>query len=243
MKRAAPRKARPSARPLDSAALLARLDRDGMLAKIEGFSAQLRAGAGIAAAAVRRIEPQRPRAFVLIGMGGSAIAGDLLRILADREGTVPVHVVRHYEPPSWITPEDFLLFSSYSGETEETLSAYRALSRLGCRSAVIASGGSLADRARSEGLPLALLPAGFPPRAALGYSFSTLAHIAHHLGVLRCATVPQPGKTNCDTAQRPPRHAGSEPPDGRAGRVALEGAAERELEAPCLGLRASRDEP
>ena len=173
-----------SARPLDSRAREARLDPDGMRAKIEGFPEQLRAGGGIAAEAVRRIEPRRPRAFVLIGMGGSAIAGDLLRILADREGSVPVHVVRHYEPPAWITPEDFLLFSSYSGETEETLSAYRALSRLGCRAAVIASGGSLADRARSMGLPVALLPAGFPPRAALGYSFSTLAHVAHHLGVL-----------------------------------------------------------
>jgi len=178
------RKAKASAHPLDSRALPARLDPEGMRAKIEGFPAQLRAGAGIAAGVVRAIEPRPPRALVLIGMGGSAIAGDLLRVLADSEGAVPVHVVRHYEPPSWITPEDFLLFSSYSGETEETLSAYGALSRLGCRAAVIAAGGSLVERARSDGLPVALLPAGFPPRAALGYSFSTLAHIAHHLGVL-----------------------------------------------------------
>jgi glucose/mannose-6-phosphate isomerase len=155
-----------------------------MRSKIEGFPAQLRAGAAIAARAISRMEPQRPRAFVLIGMGGSAIAGDLIRILADREGAVPVHVVRHYEPPSWITPEDFLLFSSYSGETEETLSAYGALRRMGCRAAVLASGGTLARRAEDDGLPVALLPGGFPPRAALGYSFSTLAHIAHHLGVL-----------------------------------------------------------
>jgi glucose/mannose-6-phosphate isomerase len=169
---------------LDSKARLARLDPQEMRTKIEGFPAQLRAGAGIAAEAVAKIEPQRPRAFVLLGMGGSAIAGDLLRILADREGPVPVHVVRHYEPPAWIAPEDFLLFSSYSGETEETLSAYGMLSRLGCRAAVIASGGSLAQRARKAGLPVAILPPGFPPRAALGYSFSTLAHIAHHLGVL-----------------------------------------------------------
>jgi glucose/mannose-6-phosphate isomerase len=170
--------------PLDSPALRDRLDREDMRAKIEGFPAQLRAGAAIAAPAIRRLEPQRPRAFVLIGMGGSAIAGDLVRVLADREGAVPVHVVRHYEPPSWITPEDFLLFSSYSGETEETLSAYRSLQRLGCRAAVLASGGTLARRAAADGLPVALLPGGFPPRAALGYSFSALAHVAHHLGVL-----------------------------------------------------------
>jgi len=155
-----------------------------MRGKIEGFPEQLRAGEGIAAQALGRIEPQRPRAFVLFGMGGSAIAGDLLRILAEREGTVPFAVVRHYEPPSWIAPEDFLLFSSYSGETEETLHAYARLRHLGCRGAVLASGGTLAARAERDGLPVALLPPGFPPRAALGYSFATLAHVAHHLGIL-----------------------------------------------------------
>jgi glucose/mannose-6-phosphate isomerase len=170
--------------PLDSTARRERFDPGNMRAKIEGFPAQLLAGAAIAAPAIRRLEPQRPRSFVLIGMGGSAIAGDMIRILADREGAVPVHVVRHYEPPSWITPEDFLLFSSYSGETEETLSAYRSLRRMGCRAAALSSGGSLAQRASADGLPVALLPGGFPPRAALGYSFSALAHIAHHLGVL-----------------------------------------------------------
>jgi glucose/mannose-6-phosphate isomerase len=155
-----------------------------MAAKIAGFPAQLRSGQGIAAEALRKIEPLRPRAFVVVGMGGSAIAGDLLRSLADREGTIPVHVVRHYEPPCWIAPEDFLVFSSYSGGTEETLSAHRALTVLGCRAAVLTSGGVLADRAREQRMPAAILPAGFPPRAALGYSFSALAHIAHHLGVI-----------------------------------------------------------
>ncbi len=176
--------ARRKARPLDSKDRRDRLDPEGMCSKIEGFPAQLRAGESIAAAAVRRIEPRRPRAFVLIGMGGSAIGGDLLRVLADREGTVPVHVVRHYEPPSWIEPEDFLLFSSYSGETEETLSAYQASKGIGCRAAVIASGGTLAEWAVRDGLPVAVLPGGFPPRSALGYSFSALAHVAHHLGVV-----------------------------------------------------------
>jgi glucose/mannose-6-phosphate isomerase len=169
---------------LDWAARLKRLDPGGMAPRIEGLADQLRSGKGIAAEAIRRIEPLKPRAFVILGMGGSAIAGDLLRSLADREGTVPVHVVRHYEPPCWIAPEDFLVFSSYSGGTEETLAAYRALAGLGCRSAVLTSGGVLADRARERQLPTAILPPDFPPRAALGYSFSALAHIAHHVGVI-----------------------------------------------------------
>lgn len=179
------RRARPSRpNPLDSSARIERLDPEGMGTRIEGLSAQLRAGGIIAAEAIRHIEPRRPRRLLVFGMGGSAIAGDLLRSLVDREGVVPVHVARHYESPSWVTPEDFLIFSSYSGETEETLSAYRSLRSIGARSVVIASGGTLLERAHADDVPAALLPPGFPPRAALGYSFSTLAHLAHHIGLL-----------------------------------------------------------
>jgi len=184
--RSAPKRPKKSSarKPLDQRERMDRLDPDGMGSRIEGFSAQLRAGGIIAAETIRHIDPHRPRRLVILGMGGSAIAGDLLRNLSDREGVVPVHVVRHYEPPSWLTPEDFLVFSSYSGETEETITAYRALRQLGARSAVLATGGTLVARARADGVPVALMPPGLPPRSALGYSFSTLSHIAHHVGVL-----------------------------------------------------------
>lgn len=155
-----------------------------MAARIESFPEQLRAGASIAAPALDRISPERPRRFVLFGMGGSAIAGDLLRALADREGTAPVHVVRHYRPPSWLTREDFLVFSSYSGETEETLAAFEATRPLDARACVLSTGGTLAAQAGAAGIPIAFLPPGSPPRAALGWSFATLAGIASHVGVL-----------------------------------------------------------
>jgi glucose/mannose-6-phosphate isomerase len=116
------------------------------------------------------------------------MAGDLLRVWADREGTVPVHVCRHYEPPAWLTPEDFLVFSSYSGETEETLAAQAACRPLGARACVLASGGTLAERARADQTPWVALPGGHPPRAALGYSFAALAALAGHLGVLERAS-------------------------------------------------------
>jgi glucose/mannose-6-phosphate isomerase len=156
--------------------------------RIESVPAMLKDGVQLTAPALRRIEPQRPRRLVLAGMGGSAIAGDLLRVWADREGTIPVHVCRHYEPPAWVTPEDFLVFSSYSGETEETLAAYAACRPLGARACVLTSGGTLERRARSEGLPCLSLPPGHPPRAALGYSFAALASLAGHLGILERAS-------------------------------------------------------
>ncbi len=169
---------------LDSPEWTARLDPDGMGDRIEGFAGQLRAGASIAAPVLARLAPHRPRRVVLFGMGGSAIAGDMVRALVDLEGTSPFHVVRHYEPPAWITPEDLLVFSSYSGETEETLTAYKAVRALGARSIVLSTGGSLARLAAADQVPLATLPSGHPPRAALGYSFSTLIQVASHLGLI-----------------------------------------------------------
>ncbi len=155
-----------------------------MGARIEGLATQLRSGAALARPLVEALAPDRPRRIVLFGMGGSAIAGELLGSLIEREGAFPLEVVRHYEPPGWLTPDDLLLFSSYSGETEETLAAYRALRSLGAARAVVTTGGTLAALAREDGVPAALLPPGHPPRAALGYSFSTLAHLAEHVGVL-----------------------------------------------------------
>lgn len=187
IKRRPTKRKRPAAtrKPAETrAALIARLDPAGMGARIEGFADQLRGGGRIAAPLLAGVAHDRPRRVVLCGMGGSAIAGELLASLIDREGAAPMHVVRHYEPPAWITPEDLLIFSSYSGETEETLAAYRALRPLGARVAVLSTGGTLAAWAQADGVPVARLPGGHPPRAALGYSFATLVHLAEHVGVL-----------------------------------------------------------
>lgn len=156
--------------------------------RIESAPDMLRAGASLAAPVLARIEPVRPRRWVLLGMGGSAMAGDLLRVWADREGTIPMHVVRHYEPPVWLTPEDFLVFSSYSGETEETLAAYDACRPLGARACVLTTGGTLGARARGDAIPVIALPGGHPPRAALGYSLSALAALADHVQVIAHAS-------------------------------------------------------
>jgi glucose/mannose-6-phosphate isomerase len=152
--------------------------------RIEGFAGQLLEGFSIAAPVIERIDFEHAHRLVVFGMGGSAIAGDLIRSLVDREGTTAVRVVRHYHPPGWLTPEDFLIFSSYSGDTEETVQAYRTLRKRGIRCCVITTGGKLLDYARADGVPVAILPSGHPPRAALGYSFAAMAHIAEHLGLL-----------------------------------------------------------
>lgn len=112
--------------------------------------------------------------IVLIGMGGSAIGGDLARSLLSSKLEVPFHVCRHYKLPEFVDDETLVIASSYSGNTEETLSALDdALDRQSMLAA-ITTGGMMADVCKLNGIPLATLPGGMQPRAALGFSFVPL---------------------------------------------------------------------
>jgi glucose/mannose-6-phosphate isomerase len=103
-------------------------------------------------------------------MGGSGIAGDVLRsVVADRLD-VPVVVSKAYRLPAFCGPETPVVALSYSGETEETLSAYAEATARGCPVVAVASGGELVARAEADGAVALRLPADVPmPRAALGY--------------------------------------------------------------------------
>jgi glucose/mannose-6-phosphate isomerase len=114
---------------------------------------------------------ERPRLVVVAGMGGSAAGGDLLATCAADTLDVPVIVHRGYGLPAAAGPHTLVLASSYSGDTEEALSAVDvALSR---KLPVVAltAGGRLAALAERHRLPRVTLPAGLMPRMALGYLF------------------------------------------------------------------------
>jgi glucose/mannose-6-phosphate isomerase len=114
---------------------------------------------------------ERPRLIVVAGMGGSAAGGDLLATCAADTLDVPVIVHRGYGLPAAAGPHTLVLASSYSGDTEEALSAVDvALSR---KLPVVAltAGGRLAALAEHHRLPRVTLPAGLMPRMALGYLF------------------------------------------------------------------------
>ncbi len=135
------------------------------------------------AASVAGTEP--PRAVLVCGMGGSAMAGDVARsILRDRLG-VPMEVVRDPAIPAWVAPGTLVLAVSYSGNTWETLRAARTARQRGARVFAITSGGALADEARAAGWPLFSLPSGYSPRAALGWMVVPVA-----MGALYGGTCP-----------------------------------------------------
>ena len=111
------------------------------------------------------------RNVVITGMGGSAIGGDLLRCVVERDIQVPLSVVRGYRLPAFVSGGTLLMGVSHSGNTEETLSTFRQGLDRGAKGYAITSGGKLGGIAEEFSIPCVSIPAGMPPRCALGYLF------------------------------------------------------------------------
>lgn len=127
------------------------------------------------------IEPDKINCLVVAGMGGSAIAGDIARCFLADIMPNPIIVNRNYRLPQYVDKRALVICSSYSGNTEETLAAYDDARVKGARIIVIASGGQLSEKAMADRNTWLKIPSGFPPRAALGYSFSVLLAIIFRL--------------------------------------------------------------
>ena len=130
-------------------------------------------------AAERVSLPSGPLTHVLIaGMGGSWMGGQLI---ADAGlVTVPVLVHRNYDLPSLPSSRTLVIASSFSGNTEETLSAYAAARAAGFPLIGVAAGGELERRCAADGATFLKIPADPPsmqPRSATGYSVGIFAQI------------------------------------------------------------------
>jgi glucose/mannose-6-phosphate isomerase len=154
---------------LDSADKLIAADPGEMLRAAATSGAQVREAAILAADAGlgRLAEDGRPRAIVVLGMGGSGIAGDVLAALCGTECAVPIVVVKGYTLPGWVGANDLVCGVSCSGTTEETLSAFGEAQRRGCRLLGVGSVDSplsfITEQGRGPFVPVR--PAGRLPRA------------------------------------------------------------------------------
>ena len=121
---------------------------------------------------------------VIAGMGGSAIAGDIVAGLLLDKAQVPVYVNRDYGIPSFVGSETLFFALSYSGDTEETLSAVKEAARAKAKIVCVASGGKLKELAESKLYPLYLIPSGYQPRAALPYLLVPVLRGLEELGII-----------------------------------------------------------
>jgi len=172
-----------SAAVVDDFGRIREIDKQGMIDLVVGFPEQCRKAAEIAG----RWTPKtaldgKPDVVVVCGLGGSAIAGDMAAAVYADVLDCPMLTNRDYNLPKFVSSKSLVICESYSGNTEETLSAYDDARRRGSRIVCITSGGKLAENAERDGVDLVLVPGGQPPRSATGYMFVAMIFVLEKLG-------------------------------------------------------------
>lgn len=169
---------------LDNASVYQQFDELGMLNHLHGFPEQCQK------AWEKALKFELPREYtkiskvIIAGMGGSAIGGDIVRRLALVESRVPVYVHRDYGLPAFVDESTLVIASSYSGNTEETLSAFTKALGTRAKKLAITSGGKLKQLAKKEGIPTFVIDYQAPPRAALPHNLIPLVGIFQKLALL-----------------------------------------------------------
>ena len=169
---------------LDDQAVVERLDPHGLLGRIEALPEQCADAWRHASAFELPDGYAAARDLVVLGMGGSAIAGDIVRSLAAISGRKRVSVVRGYDLPPFVGEATLVVACSHSGNTEETLSAFQQALASGALTLVVTTGGRLLELAQERGVPAFVYQYDGEPRSALGHQLMTLLALSERAGVL-----------------------------------------------------------
>jgi len=170
---------------LDDPRFLEAGDPGGMLAAVEAFNDQCIDALGLGEAFSELPDAARIKELCFIGMGGSGIGGDILRSLLVEQGSgLSIRVHKDYGLPGGVGAETLVVATSYSGNTEETLSGFEEAVARGCPVLALSSGGELQEKATRRGIPCILVPTGLQPRAALGYLTFPAGIVLEKLGLL-----------------------------------------------------------
>jgi len=164
-------------------------NKENMLEKLDNFRKQIEEAFKIAKKAkLPKINKKKIDNIVVCGMGGSSAGGLLIQSFIKK---IPVFVNRNYDLPKYVKKNSLVFVVSYSGNTEETLSAYNEAKRRKATVIAITSGGRLAEKEKKN---LIKIPEGFQPRIALGYTFIPLLVV-----LSRCKLIPNQDNAVRDT--------------------------------------------
>lgn len=120
--------------------------------------------------------------IVVSGLGGSGIGGTIVSQILSSSLEIPFVVNKTYGIPELVNSKTLFVASSYSGNTEETLEAVEKAAEKGATIACLTSGGKLLELAEKNNYHHIVMPVGFPPRAAFGYSSTLLFHLLGNYG-------------------------------------------------------------
>ncbi len=164
------------------------VDKENMQLVLDEFPNQIKEGFKLGANI--KIE-QEISSIIITGMGGSALAGEFLKSYLNNF-RIPIYVNKNYFLPEFIGPKTLLFASSYSGETEETINAYRAALRKGCKIVAISSGGRLETIAKKQNIPHIKIPdypEGIQPRSTYGCIFFAILRVLQNSKIIEDVTL------------------------------------------------------
>tara|TARA_Y100000310_G_scaffold338992_1_gene430249 strand:+ start:14548 stop:15504 length:957 start_codon:yes stop_codon:yes gene_type:complete len=153
-----------------------------MIKVIEEFPAQCQTGLELTQGLT---VTSKISSIVVAGMGGSGVAGDVLKAyMENQKSSILVHVSKDYTLPESVNSETLVFINSYSGNTEETLSSYNEAVKKNAQIIGITSGGELAEKCNR----VIKLPPNFQPRAALGFLFFPILGVLNNTGIINVST-------------------------------------------------------
>jgi glucose/mannose-6-phosphate isomerase len=169
---------------LDSLSVHRKYDPSGMLGHLKRFPEQCHSAWSKVMNYGLPSEYGQINKVVILGMGGSAIGGEVVSNLLMSESSVPVWVHRDFDLPKFIDDKTLAIAVSYSGNTEETLSAVNLLLQTPAKKLILTSGGKLGELAEKENIFFSIIDYPAPPRATFPYMFASLVGIFNKLGLL-----------------------------------------------------------
>jgi len=168
---------------LDDISEVKKIDQNGMYDLIYEFPYQFEDALNITERAkLPNWGTNQIKNIVVAGLGGSAIGGDLVRSYLAEKLNIPFFICRNYTLPNFVDESTLVFISSYSGNTEETLSAYDDAQKRRAKILTLSSGGKVKEKSLQNKITWVNIPKGFQPRAALGYSFVPILVMLERLG-------------------------------------------------------------
>ncbi|MDH5690138.1 MAG: bifunctional phosphoglucose/phosphomannose isomerase [Candidatus Bathyarchaeota archaeon] len=129
-------------------------------------------------------EKVNPKNIVIVGMGGSAIGGEILHDWLRDTLPIPIQVCRDYTLPAYVNKDTLVFVNSYSGNTEETLTAFLTAIHRKCTVTAVTSGGQLWAFCKKLHVPHIIIPKALQPRVAIPYMFFPLPVLMEKMGII-----------------------------------------------------------
>lgn len=160
-----------------------KIDTQDMWGNLNGFPDQWKDAVELTENLELSIDKGQISNICFAGMGSSAVGADLIRAYSYKTCPYPIQIIRHYDIPDWIDENTLFIGCSFSGNTEETISALNTARENGAQTIAVTSGGDLMLKAAKEEFDYIKIPGGMVQRAALGYNFLPLYRIFQQLGI------------------------------------------------------------